>query len=146
MPNSVNCLPQNNSDNLSHPFLPNLKTSQEDKAKQLHRLLLDLAKDESEKELKSIYRRTADFFRDSVFGKSEKQIRACLLEVFKEYFDGETFVALEIENLAEETGISADKLQPVLDQMVARGEVLMGRRRRWQEAGKHYNPIYKLKK
>jgi len=117
----------------------------DEKAKKLHRLLLDLSKDESEKELRSIVRQTADFFREKFYGKTDAQIRTAIIEVLKDYFDGETYNPLEIDNLAEETGIKEDKLLPVLEKMVAEGILLQGRRRRYQEPGKHYNPIYKLK-
>lgn len=137
--------------NLDLSSLPNLfksdkNLSPQDKAKKIHRFLLDLAKDESEKEIKSIYRQTADYFRDTFFGKSEKQIRSCIIAVLEDYFDGENYVALEIENISEQSGIRVEALQPVLDKMVKESEILLGRRRRFQEAGKHYNPIYKLKK
>jgi predicted alpha-1,6-mannanase (GH76 family) len=124
-------------------FAPTAST--EDKAKLVHRLLLDLSKDESEKELRSAVRQTADFFREKFFGLTEKQTRSRIMEVLKDYFDGETHHALEIDNLAEETGIRAEKLLPVVQRMVQDGILIEGRRRRWQEVGKHYNPIYKLK-
>lgn len=145
---STNILQQSNFDLSSLPKLFNSDKNlpPDEKAKKIHRLLLDLAKNEQEKEMKSIFRQTADFFRDTVFGKSEKQIRSCIIGVLEDYFDGENYVALEIENIAEESGIKIEALQPVLDKMVKKGEILQGRRRRFQEAGKHYNPIYKLKK
>lgn len=119
--------------------------SSEDKARQLHRLLLDLSRDESEKELRSAARATADFFREKFFGLTEKQIRSRILEVLKDYYDGEVHHPLEIDNLSEQTGIKEEKLLPVLKSMVADGTLLEGRRRRWQEMGEHYNPLYKLK-
>jgi hypothetical protein len=116
----------------------------DDKAKLLHRLLLDLAKDTSEKEAKWAFRSTADFFREKFFGPTETQIKLHITGVLEEYFDGETYRPLEIDNLAELTGIAEEKLLPVLNKLVADGTILQGRRRRWQEAGKHYNPLYKL--
>ncbi len=67
------------------------------------------------------------------------------MEVLTEYFDGEIHHALEIDNLAEQTGIKEEKLLPVVKAMVEDGTLLEGRRRRWQEMGEHYNPLYKLK-
>jgi hypothetical protein len=147
MLNSSNTLPSTNFDLSSLPTLFNSdqSASTDEKAKKIHRFLLDLAKSESEKEMKSFFRQTADFFRDTVFGKSEKQIRSCIINVLEDYFDGENYVALEIENIAEESSIRIEALQPVLDNMVKKGEILQGKRRRFQEAGKHFNPIYKLK-
>lgn len=115
-----------------------------DKARLLHRLMLDLAKEEPEKQLKSAVRHTADFFREKFFGPTETQIKLRITGALEEYFDGETYRALEIDNLAELTGISEEKLLPVLEKLVADGTIVEGRRRRWQEMGKHYNPIYSL--
>ena len=143
MPISKTALPSNNF-TLSHPFFTS--TNEKDKATHLHRLLLDLAKDTSEKELKSAFRKTADFLRESLFGKTEAQIRTAITEAFKDYFDGEEYRALEINNLAELTGIDEQQLSPVLNKMVAKGEILQGRRRRFNEAGEHYNAIYKLRR
>jgi hypothetical protein len=143
MLNSTNTLSPLN-DRQSHPF-SNL-TNKEDKAKKIHRLLLDLARDESEKELKSVYRKTADFFREKVFGLTEAQIKSAILEVLEDYFDGIDYNAVEIDNISEVTGIKEKELLPVLNKMVAAGEILQGRRRRFQEFGEHYNAIYKLNK
>jgi hypothetical protein len=142
MLNSTNTLSPLN-DRQSHPFFTS--TNEKDKADQLHRLLLDLAKNTSEKELKSVFRKTADFFREAVFGKTQAQIRTAVLEALKDYFDGEECAPLEINNLEELTGIDEPELLPVLNKMVAAGEILQGRRRRYNEAGAHYNAIYKLK-
>ena len=120
--------------------------SNDEKAQKLHRLLLDLAKDTDEKEVKTIFRSTADFFRDKFFGLTEAQIKTRIKEALEDYFDGEVYHALEVDNLAEETGIKEAILLPVLKKMVADGTLLQGRRRRWQEMGEHYNPIYKLNK
>ncbi len=117
----------------------------EEKAKLLHRLLLDLSKHTSEKEAKYAFRQTADYFREKFFGPTETQIKARVREALKDYFDGETYTALEIDNLSELTGVVEEKLLPVLQKMVSEGTLIQGRRRRWQEFGKHYNPIYKLK-
>jgi len=128
------------------PFAQIAQTgSTEEKARQLHRLLLDLSKDESEKELRYAIRQTSDFFREKYFGLTERQIKTRILEVMKDYFDGEEYRGLEIDNLAEQTGIKESQLLPVVKAMVAGGILLEGRRRRWQEPGKHYNSIYKLK-
>ncbi len=140
MPNS-NTLPSNNS--LSHPFFSQLN-SKEDKARKIHRLLLDFAKDESEKDLKSICRQTADFFREAFFGKTEAQVRTAIIKVLEDYFDGKYYTALELEDLAEETRIGAETLLPVIRQMVSEKLIVEGRRRRWNEPGRHYNSIYKL--
>jgi hypothetical protein len=128
--------------NVALPFFQ--LDSSEEKAKLLHRLLLDLSKNTLEKEAKWAYRSTADFFRERLFGVTETQIKLRITGALEEYFDGETYRPLEIDNLAEITGIAEEKLLPVLEKLVADGTLIRGRRRRWQEMGKHYNPIYKL--
>lgn len=122
------------------------KDSAEEKATKLHRHLLDLARDTDEKEARTIFRATADFFRESYFGLTDKEIKARIAAVLEEYFDGEVYRALEIENIAELSGIDKAILLPVLSRMVKRGIIEQGRRRRYNEMGEHYNPIYKLKK
>lgn len=144
MHNSVNVLPSNDLTPFSHPFSNDLNSK--DKARQLHRLLLDCARDESEKEVSSMYRKAADFFRETFFGKTEAQIKAAILEVLRDYCDGSDSHPLEVINLVELTGISEKELIPVLGGMVLSGEIIQGRRRRYNEAGNHYNAIYKLKK
>jgi hypothetical protein len=118
--------------------------SSEEKAKLLHRLLLDLSKDTSEKEAKWAFRSTADYFREKFFGPTETQIKLRITGILEEYFDGESYRPLEIDNLAELTGIAEEKLLPVLEKLVADGTIVQGRRRRWQEMGKHYNSLYSL--
>ncbi len=66
--------------------------------------------------------------------------------MLEDYFDGTSYTALELDNLVGETGIAADKLLPVVERMVRAGTLLQGRRRRFNEPGKHYNSIYKLNK
>lgn len=126
--------------------LPFFQTnSSEEKAQLLHRLLLDLSKDATaEKEAKWAFRSTADFFREKFFGPTEAQIKLRITNTLEDYFDGETYRPLEIDNLAELTGISEEKLLPVLNKLVADGTLVEGQRRRWQEMGKHYNPLYSL--
>lgn len=119
--------------------------SSDEKARQLHRFLLDLSKDESEKELRSAARATADFFREKFFGLTEAQIKTRIIETLKDYYDGEEYHALEIDNLTELIGVKSSKLLPIVKQMVEAGTLLEGRRRRWSEPGKHYSSIYKLK-
>lgn len=137
---------QSSQSSAARPQLPDTVDSADEKAKKVHRFLLDLARDESEKEARTIFRATADFFRESYFGLTDKQIKARIVRVLEEFFDGEVYRALEIENIAELSGIAEETLQPVLNRMVRRGEIEPGRRRRHNEMGAHYNPIYRLKK
>lgn len=118
--------------------------STEEAAKKLHRLLLDLSKESAEKESASAFRKTADFFRETYFGLTEKKIKSKIVECLEDYFDGETYTALEIENIAEQTGITEENLLPVINRMVKAKVLICGRRRRWNELGEHYNPLYKL--
>ena len=131
--------------NSLHPslFKP---ASARDTALRLHRLLLDLSKDTSEKEASKALRKTADFFRETYFGLTEKKIRSRIVECLEEYFDGEIYTPLEIENIAEVTGLKEEILLPVINRMVKQKILIQGRRRRFNEWGEHYNPIYKLNK
>ncbi|MBS1797824.1 MAG: hypothetical protein JSS81_28645 [Acidobacteria bacterium] len=138
MPNSINALPSNFP--LSHP------TPSEDKARKIHRLLLDMARDESEKEVKSVIRKTADFFRENFFGKTRAQIKAAIVSVLEDYCDGQEAHPVEINNLAELTGIREKELKPALSELAGEKKILVGRRRRFNEPGEHYNLIYKLRK
>ena len=141
-PTSTCLIPQSKS--TSKPARPQF--SSEEQARKLYRLLLDMSKDTSEKEAKSAYRRTADFFRESYFGLTQKAMRARIVKFLEEFFDGEIYPGLEIENIAEETGIKEETLAPVLDRMVKRKIIVVGRRRRYNEMGEHYNALYKLNK
>lgn len=85
-------------------------------------------KDESEKELRSIVRQTAVFFREKFFRVTDAQIRTRILGVQEEYFDGESYTVLEINNLSELSGIKEEKLLPILKKIVAAGEFIEGRR------------------
>ncbi len=116
------------------------------RAAKVKQLLVDLSRDEDDKELRSAFRATAEFFRESFFGLTKKQIRTRIKNCLEDYFDGEEYRALEIDNIFELTGIKPEKLQPVLEKMVKQKIVLQGRRRRWNEPGEHYNAIYKLRK
>lgn len=136
--------PESSVNDLHPPFLT--ISSGAETAKKLHRLLLDLSRDTSEREASSAFRKTADFFRETYFGLTEKKIRSRVVECLEDYFDGETYTALEIENIAEITGIKEEILAPVIARMVKSSVLIEGRRRRFNEWGEHYNPIYKLNK
>lgn len=116
----------------------------EGRARRIKQLLLDLAQEESDPSLKSAIRQTADFFRENFFGLTEKKIRSRIVEVLEDYFDGEQYNALEIDNISELTGIKPEILLPVLEKMIRCGIVLEGRRKRFNELGNHYNRIYCL--
>ena len=132
------------TDNFPHPSLENLTGTE--KARLLHRLLLDSSRDTAETEASAAFRKTADFLRETYFGLTEKKIRCKIRECLEDYFDGENYVALEVDNIGELTGIAVEVLLPVLQRMTKAGILLQGRRRRWNELGEHYNPIYKLRK
>ena len=129
---------------LPHPNF-NSKTKRE-RAAEIHKYLVSLARDESEKDLRSIYQRTADFFKDEFFGKSEAKIRTAITRSLEDYFDGDDYIPVELENIAELTQIKKKVLLPVIEKMVNTGEIAEGRRRRHLEAGTHYTPVYRLAK
>lgn len=136
--------PDTNS-SVSHPFLTfSEQETPDEKAKKLKEFLIKLSKQPEVTEYRSILRRAADAVREKRFGFTVKKIEAKLTEVFEEYFDGECFHYLEIDNLSELTKIPENNLLPVLEKMIAAGKVETEKRRRWQEFGKHYNILYRL--
>ena len=136
-------LPQNSME--SHPFLIfSDQENDDDRAKKLKDFLVNLSKRPEAVEYKSILQRAATAIREQRFGISTKKIESKLKAVFEEYFDGEVYCFLEIDNLSELTGIAEKYLEPVLEKMIAKGLVETEQRRRYQEFGKHYNTLYRF--
>lgn len=69
------------NENTLVPFF-HIASSSDERAKLLHRLLLDLSKDESEKELRSAVHQTADFFREKFFGLKNRYFSTLLSRYF----------------------------------------------------------------
>jgi len=145
MPNSQTSLPFNSA--LPHPnlvFSPD--ETEKDKAKKLKEFLIGLSKQPEVVEYRSIIRQCADAVREKAFGISEKRVESRLSEAFQEYFDGENYRFVEMCDLEDLTALSEKILAPVLDKLIKKGIVETSQRRRWNEPGKHYNLLYRLKK
>ena len=130
---------------MPHPIFNSTDTAAE-KADKIKKFLVYLSEKTEEEELRSSIRQTADFFRERYFGFSERQIKSKIIKVLEDYFDGESYIGIELENLAEETGLKEKTLAPVLQMMIKTGIILEGRRRRHNEMGEHYNALYRLRK
>lgn len=103
-------------------------------------LLLKLAKDSSEKEVRAVFREAAEKLRRLLYGWRPSEIKAKILELLNEYY------TLEFADLVELTEIPANQLNPVIDKMLEGNVIEDVRRRRFQEVGKHYNRMFELKR
>lgn len=145
MPNSQFSLPNNSA--LPHPNLTfSPEESEKEKAQKLKDFLIGLSRQPEVTEYRSIIRQAADSIREKAFGISDRKIETKLLAAFEEYFDGEEYNYLEMSDLIELTGLREKFLTPVLTKMIAKEQVETSERRRWNEPGKHYNDLYRLKK
>jgi acetate kinase len=120
--------------------LNNPRPNQIDTAARLKQLLLDLSKEEDYKDFRSIIRAAADSVREKAFGYNRSVTKRKILKLLAEFF------ALELDDITFETGIGEKEIKAALDDLIKENKIVEGRRRRWQEAGKHYNPIYELPK
>jgi DNA-binding transcriptional ArsR family regulator len=87
---------------------------------------------------KSTLRRAADEIREKAFGYNRQTTRRKILKLLSE------FHICEIEDFTEETGIPESEIRAALAELAAENMITVGRRRRWQEMGKHYNEIFEL--
>jgi hypothetical protein len=112
---------------------PPLSTEPAEKLKQL---LLELSRQPEHDPFRSILRSAADSIREKAFGYNRKTTRKKILKLLSE------FTVLEIVDITDETRISEKEVRAALEELIAEGRVTRGRRRRWQEPGKHYNEIF----
>lgn len=103
-------------------------------------LLIKLAKETDEKEVRAILREASEKLKRLIHGWTPTEIKAAITELLEEYF------TLEFADLVELTGIPAKQLNPVLASMETDKRIEDVRRRRWQEVGKHYNRMFRLVK
>lgn len=87
----------------------------------------------------------ADSVRVKAFGYNRQTTRRKIMKLLIE------FHRLEIEDLTDETKIPEKEIKAAISELVAMGSVKHGekfyrvqegKRRRWQEPGKHYNKLY----
>jgi hypothetical protein len=127
--------------NVSHP--PSISTlvintNGTENADKLKNLLLELSRDPDHSQFKTILRLAADQVRVKAFGYNRATTKRRIVKLLEE------FHCLEIEDLMDETGIDANEIKSALIELVEDCKITEGRRRRWQEPGKHYNPIFEL--
>ncbi|MCD9186743.1 MAG: hypothetical protein LUM44_09935 [Pyrinomonadaceae bacterium] len=140
----VPCLtPSQNS--ILHPNF-NPEDSEKDRAQKLKNFLVELSKQPEVTEYRSIIRKAADAIREKAFGISDRKVESKLTEAFEEYFNGENYIFVEMSDLIELTGLREKEIEPILTKMISKGVVETSQRRRWNEPGKHYNDLYRLKK
>lgn len=121
---------------LSHP--PFSKQAVVSSADELKKLLLSLSKDPKNSQFKSILRNAADSVRETAFGYNRSVTKKKILKLLGE------FDCLELDDLIDETKIKSAELSAALEQLITSGHVLKGKRRRWQEPGKHFNDVFYL--
>lgn len=122
---------------LSHPILSVSEPTPS--AEKLKILLLSLSRDPDNAAYRSILRSAADAIRETAFGYNRSVTKRKVLKLLSEYD------CLELSDLTDETGIAEKEIREAIEEMIADGSVMRGRRRRWQEPGKHYNDIFFLK-
>lgn len=134
---SVNNLPSIN-DNLSHPIFLDLPLEEKQRAKALKELLLKLSKDENNAAFSPILRAAADTIRERFIGYNRKTTKNKILKLIQE------FECCEMIDFVEEYKIDERELRGAIDDLVRERKIRVERRRRWQEAGRHYNELYYL--
>ncbi|MBX3288431.1 MAG: hypothetical protein KF855_03705 [Acidobacteria bacterium] len=117
---------------LSHPFSP------KDSALHLRDHLIALAQKPENSSFKSILRSAAESIRVTAFGYNRATTKRKILRLLKE------FHCLEILDIVDETNIKDSEIKAALAELVCESKIRLGKRRRWQEPGKHYNEIYEL--
>ena len=132
-------LPMNNPD-LSRPISANIPQPDlnNSRAAKLKQLLLDLSKDEEHQDFRSILREAADRVRQKAFGFNRSVTKRKILNLIRE------FEICEMDDFLDELKLPKKEIAAALDELEAEKKILVGKRRRFQEAGKHFNLIYKI--
>lgn len=115
-------------------------STSEGRAAELKQLLLNLSKDDANKDFRSILRKAADSVREKAFGYNRTVTKRKIVVLLRE------FDLCEMEDFLDEIKVSKKEIHFALEELVAEGKITIGRRRRWQEPGKHYNTTYELVK
>lgn len=119
-----------------HPPLISEASASSEPAEKLKQLLIELSRQPEHASFRSILRSAADSVREKAFGYNRKTTRKKILKLLSE------FSCLEIVDITDETRISENEVRAALEELIAEGLAVRGRRRRWQEPGKHYNEIF----
>ena len=110
------------------------------RAQKLKQLLLDLSKEEENTDFRSILRDAADKIRTKSFGFNRAVTKRKIINLIRE------FEICEMDDFLFEFKLPKTEITAALGELIAEEKIVEGRRRRWQEMGKHYNSIYSLKK
>jgi predicted Rossmann fold nucleotide-binding protein DprA/Smf involved in DNA uptake len=106
--------------------------------------LLDLSRLPENKPFKSSLRQAADSIRNTAFGFNREVTKKKIIKLLDAENGG--YDCLEIDDFIDETGLPETELRPALIELEKAGKIEADKRRRWQEPGKHYNDIWRLKK
>jgi len=109
-----------------------------DTGDQLKNLLLMLSRRPENQKYRATLRKAADEIREKAFGYNRQTTKRKILKLIAE------FHICEIDDFIDETGIAESEIRAALAELAAEGAITVGRRRRWQEMGKHFNEIFEL--
>lgn len=119
---------------------PNILDSSQTKAARLKQLLLDLSKEEENKDFRTILRDAAASIREKAFGYNRAVTKKKILKMLNE------FELCEIADFTDEFKMPEREITEALDDLLKENKICEGQRRRWQELGKHYNRTFELKR
>ncbi len=119
---------------------PQILDSASERAARLKQLLLDLSKEEANRDFRAILRDAAASVREKAFGFNRAVTKKRILKLLGE------FECCEIDDFTDELGLPEKEIRAALADLLKEEKICEGRRRRWQEAGKHYNQTFELKK
>lgn len=104
----------------------------------LKQILSDLADKPEYRQFRTILKTASEAVREKAFGYNRRTTRRRILKLLSE------FHCLELTDITDETRLPEREVREALDEIIASGEISRGKRRRWQEPGKHYNDIFEL--
>ena len=108
------------------------------RAAKLKQLLLDLSKEEINQDFRSILRDAANKVREKAFGFNRSVTKRKIVGLIRE------FEICEMDDFLEEFKLPKKEVAAALDELEREAAIKTGKRRRWQEVGKHYNTTYEL--
>ncbi|HEX8249004.1 MAG TPA: hypothetical protein VF599_12575 [Pyrinomonadaceae bacterium] len=105
-------------------------------ADKLKQTLLELSRQDENRFFQSVLLAAATEIREKTHGVNSVSARNKIVKVFQE------FGSLEMDDLTDETKLSEPDIRKVLLKLEEENLIVEGKRRRWQEAGKHYNELW----
>lgn len=119
---------------------PQILDSAETRAARLKQLLLDLSKEEDNRDFRAILRNAAASVREKAFGYNRSVTKKRILKLLAEFYN------CEIDDFTDELALPEKEIKSALDELLKEGKIIEGKRRRWQEPGRHYNQNFELKR